>query len=167
MLQALISHKKWLESLKSEIEVKKKLTMQEMLEEEMKRVRIKDNAKKVCHMVKTEQASLIPQKIYPTFEPFNPSKNQTGVEQSRSVPRALPSREATEAFKNPSHSPEHIPSKRAPESIIKQDPPKAADLKKKDRPVWIKTEAQQEEEEVDDLLNFMVSTLTNTQKMCK
>lgn len=129
--------------------------MQEMLEEEMKRVRIKENAKKVCELVKTEQASLIPQKIYPNFEPFNPLKNQTGAEQSKSLPRALPSREAAETIKAPSRSPEYIQSKKTPEPNPKLDPPKAADLKKKERPAWVKTEAQQEDEEVDDLLNFM------------
>ena len=156
-MQALISHKKWLESLKSEIEVKKKMTMQEMLEEEMKRVRIKENAKKVCELVKMEQAHQIAQKIYPSFEPFNPSRLDTGTaEQSKSVPRTLPSREVAEPLKAPSRSPEHMPNKRTSEAqTTKPEPQKTVDLKKKEKPAWIKTEAQQEEEEVDDLLNFM------------
>jgi hypothetical protein len=156
VLQALISHKKWLESLKSEIEVKKKMSMQEMLEEEMRRVRIKENAKKVCQLVKTEQADQIAQKVYPSFEPFNPSRDHTGpAEQSKSVSRALPPREALEPLKRQSRSPEHLAATRNPEPQTKQDAPKAADLKKKEKPAWIKTEAQQEDEEVDDLLNFM------------
>lgn len=131
--------------MKEDIEVKKTRSMQEVLEEEMKRVRVKENALKMCEMVKNGEAEKISKEVYPLFDPLKAGKvggdnlNGNGGREEEVVGKAT--------VRKVGNSREGLGA----------EGQKTMDLKKKGKPAWLKTEAQQEEEEVDDLLNFMDS----------
>lgn len=138
--------------------------MQELLEDEMKRVRIKEKSEQLRHLVKTEQADLISCKLYPNFEPG--VKNHCDGQAEREQ-RLIQSLNAT-AVQNQQNSGRASPAvgTRTPtleKTVIKplgnqQLQPANIAMTKKSKPAWAMTSEQKQEvddAEIDGLLDFM------------
>lgn len=112
----------------------------------MKRVRIKENSKKMREMVQKGEGDLISCKIYPMFEPG--VKNHCEVQENRdkSIEKSI----------------------NVPTGLMKKPEPRGAchlglqkqekEFKKKQKPEWAMSQAEQEkaqDEEISDLLDFM------------
>lgn len=152
----LVNHKKWLSSLKQEVESKKQRAMQQVFEEEIFKVKIKEHAEKK----RLEMKSMA--------SPLN-----NGHERSNSLPVThnqeilrVENYDDSNIFAKPRNISPHIPSipiSKAPQlnpvyetTVPNQEKPK--DMKKKSKPAWAMTANDQkelEEEEADELLAFM------------
>src|SRR3990167_3751724 len=69
VVTAIVNHRKWLEQLNHEMETRKQRTVQEMLQEELKRMKIKQKSEKARDLIKNEQAHSIKSQVYPLFQP--------------------------------------------------------------------------------------------------
>lgn len=69
VVTAIVNHRKWLDQLSYEMETRKQRTVQEMLQEELKRMKVKEKSQQARELVKSEQAGLIKTQVYPLFSP--------------------------------------------------------------------------------------------------
>lgn len=129
--------------------------MQEVVEEELKRVRIKEKSKHMRDLVKTDQGNRIPCEVYPLFEPGTKSRCE-----KESQKEALHEQERLTKSVEPTRKlPEPSPVQTIPKMPASQTPkPEKTDFKKKEKPAWMLTTAEtsaKEDAEVNDLLDFM------------
>lgn len=148
--------------MKSEVHYKKERTMKEMLEEEIKRTKIKDKSQKARELINEGHPDQISQ-VYPYFDPSHvtdglPAQpNKTHPQPNRqprqaSEPQTID--EGTQTTPAP-HRHQHQPTQPSNNQNIETGKPT---FKKKAKPTWAMTAAEHdavEDQEVDDLLNFM------------
>lgn len=153
VVKALLDHKKWLQSLKAEVKDKKERTLQEMLEDEVRRSRIKENSKKAREFIADGQTMKVGQ-VYPHFDLSIRSNSAPKQMQYVSASHESPLRIQDEATQT-------TPVSQSPAPIRKQVPPEVPADKaafKKKKPAWALTaeeHADEQQAEVDDLLAFM------------
>ncbi len=142
--------------------------MQETLEEELKRVRIKEKSEQMRQLVKNEQADLISCKIYPNFEPGVKShcegqqeKNQRLIE---SINATRIQNQQNQGLASPAvDNRTGILEKTVTKPIQIQQPSQQQQqanqaMTKKSKPAWAMTSEEKQEvddAELDGLLDFM------------
>lgn len=145
-----MDHKRWLETLKSEVRERKERTAQEMMEEELKRMKVKETSKRARELIEDGQTDKVPQ-LYPHFDlsirSHSAPKQMQHVSANQERGQMRIQDEATQTS----------PINQSPAPIRKpayQEPQDKAAFKKK-KPAWALTADQHAEDEVDELLNFM------------
>lgn len=159
----MVDHKRWLESLKNEVNHKKERTMKEMLEEEIQKTKIKEISKKARQLIKEGHPDEVT-KVYPYFEPKQVTdgvhKQTHGTENQYYQSATHPSPHRPTIDEGTQTSPANIQSSMKPSPAPAKEiqaPAKPA-FKKKAKPAWALTTAENEAaetQEVDELLNFM------------
>ena len=138
------------------MEVKKQRTVQEMMEEEMKRMKIKEKSAQIRKLVKQDQAELISTNVYPDFAL---NDGQSSPIQALQTQLQHPQTQVATPDPQPLQKtlPKPLTSVNPPASVQTQQQQATA---KASRPAWALTKEQQEkqeDEEIDKLLDFMDS----------
>lgn len=152
VVKALVDHKRWLETLKSEVRDRKERTLQDMLQDEARRSRIKENSKKAREFIHEGQTDKVPD-VYPHFDLSIRSKSAPKEVHHLAASQDHPIRVMDEGTQT-------TPGIRQSLAVQRTFEPEPAETKafKKKKPAWALTAAEQEDKEqaeVDDLLNFM------------
>lgn len=153
IVKALIDHKKWLETLKAEMRERKERTINEMLEDEVMRVRIKEKSKKTRENIfdgQTDKAS----KVYP--HPDIASRSQSAPKQLQQLSASM----ENPVIRHKDEAVQTSPMNYSPAPAKKQapQPQEPSGAFKKKKPAWALTaeeHAAEQMDEVDDILNFM------------
>lgn len=140
----MVNHRRWLENFKMEIETAKKIEADQILNEELKRLKVKQEADRVREMIRKGDGQ--PEAVY------NPVEEPT-QELTKPVGPVLGLRKNNEEIKKKEKE-----DKRPRVRIV--EPEMEKKLKKKKMPAWAKTSEEVQKEEVEDdekLLDFMDS----------
>lgn len=147
VLGALVNHRKWLDNFKKEIETAKQYEADRILNEELKRLRVKKQAEDVRKMIREGTGQPMPV--------FNPSE----------IPPESQQRIDVSKIKVEDHTQDQVEENQDMDQVVgaapvPQSEKKRPKMKKKNLPAWAKTAEMHQEEEVEEdeeLLNFMDS----------
>jgi len=142
----LVNHKKWLAGFKKEVEMAKKMEADEMINEEIKRLRIKKKAEDMRKRIREEQAQPAPvfdasKRVEAQQTQEIPKKRRTGKVTFRDTP------EVYQAGNPQNQAPQQMEGNQPiyESEMVQKSMPKA--LKKKAMPAWARTQEDNEQME--------------------
>ena len=163
VLQALVSHKNWLRSLKQEIRENKKIEASNELNEQLKRLKVREESKQLRDQIRSGET---PEEfVLPKTGSLIAPPTQSQVDSEENEKKRVTFRDsAAEQVQEQQPEPKDVPEKRQKEEKKEKKAEtetaikKQSKMAKKKMPAWAMTKQQEEvvqEVEDDELLDFM------------